>query len=126
MLLAHFYSKWMDQLHLPSPFSLQYIMDFLIVSQITKRLRCRGILLFYADYSNSRVYVTAVGVIFRGFIFNGTFDSLCELLISCSRTSIRVYEESYGKKNILFEYNLDMCRFGILFEPKSDIQLPSS
>ena len=80
-----------------------------------------GILPFYIGYTRSKVYVTVIGITSKGFVFDGSFSPFYELLIPCSGTSIRVYEEKNGKKEILFEYNLDICWFGVLGGHRSEI-----
>ena len=80
-----------------------------------------GILPFYIGYTHSKVYVTVIGITSKGFVFDGSFSPFYELLIPCSGTSIRVYEEKNGKKEILFEYNLDMCWCGVLGGHRSEI-----
>jgi len=80
-----------------------------------------GLLPFYIGYTRSRVYVTVIGITSEGFVFDGSFSPFYELLIPCSGTSIRVYEEKNGKEEILFEYNLDICWFGVLGGYRSEI-----
>jgi len=80
-----------------------------------------GVLPFYIGYTRSKVYVTVIGITSKGFVFDGSFSPFYELLIPCSGTSIRVYKEKNGEKEILFEYNLDMCWFGVLGGHRSEI-----